>query len=137
MSTIYYLPDERKVETSIPTTILEASLGAGIPHAHACGGVARCSTCRVLVVDGIEHCGQRNDREKEFADRLHFSPEIRLACQTQVTGDVRLRRLALDALDIEVICQLSEGESPSAIGDEKQLAILFADIRNFTAIAEI
>src|SRR6266851_4332189 len=137
MARVRFLPDELDVEALADETLLNASTRAGIPHAHACGGNARCSTCRVLVVDGIEHCGPRNNQEKEFAERLRFSPEIRLACQTQVTGNVRLRRLALDALDIEVICQLSEGESPSAIGDEKQLAILFADIRNFTSIAEI
>ena len=34
------------------TTLLEASLLAGIPHAHICGGRGRCSTCRVHVVNG-------------------------------------------------------------------------------------
>jgi adenylate cyclase len=33
-------------------TILEASLKAGIPHCHACGGKGQSSTCRILVNSG-------------------------------------------------------------------------------------
>src|SRR5690606_24450429 len=32
--------------------LLDVSLNAGIPHFHACGGKARCSTCRVVVLEG-------------------------------------------------------------------------------------
>jgi len=35
-------------------TILEASLSKGIMHFNACGGKAKCSTCRVLVIEGEE-----------------------------------------------------------------------------------
>ena len=137
MPKIYYVPDDREVETSPATTILRASLEAGIPHAHACGGNARCSTCRVLVLEGVEHCGPRNEQEQQFAERLHFNQRLRLACQTTVTGNVRLRRLALDANDVELISRLSAGATPSPIGEEKYLAILFADIRGFTALSEL
>ncbi len=36
-------------------SLLKASLNAGIPHFHACGGKAKCSTCRVLVLEGDQH----------------------------------------------------------------------------------
>ena len=39
-------PDGRRVAIVQGTTILEASRGAGIPHASLCGGRGRCSTCR-------------------------------------------------------------------------------------------
>ena len=112
-------------------TLLHASLRASIAHAHACGGNARCSTCRVLIVDGLEHCAPPNDKETRLAERLHFGPDIRLACQTTVSGDVELRRLVLDAEDLEIV-----GSSPRSVGEEKEVAILFADIRGFTTFAE-
>jgi adenylate cyclase len=40
---------EKIVEVAKGQSILDASLTAGIPHFHACGGNAKCSTCRVLV----------------------------------------------------------------------------------------
>ena len=136
MLCIYYLPDEREVEASEAETILQASLKASIPHAHACGGNARCSTCRVLILEGVEHCAPRNTKEKELADRLRFCPEIRLACQTTIASNVKLRRLVLDDEDVELTSQLRVEATPTSVGEEKHVAILFADIRGFTTFAE-
>jgi adenylate cyclase len=67
---------------------------------------------------------------------LNFSPETRLACQTKITGDVNVRRLVVDEDDIEFTRGIAEGPRPASIGEEKQLAILFADVRGFTALSE-
>lgn len=135
MPKIHYLPDNKDVESDAGETILRASLRSGIPHTCACGGNARCSTCRVLVIEGIEACAPRNEKEQAMAGRLHFTPEIRLACQTTLNGAVRIRRLALDAEDVELIKH--EADAPRmAIGVEKRIAILFSDIRGFTPFSE-
>ena len=136
MAQIHYLLDEQNIESGAGETILSASLRAGIPHAQACGGKARCSTCRVLIVEGLEHCLQRNAEEQRLANRLRFGPQIRLACQTCITGDVTVRRLILDAEDLEITPQPASITGPVSIGEEKKLAILFADIRGFTRFAE-
>src|SRR5262245_54596697 len=99
---IYYHPDEREVLTTEAETILKASLRSGIPHTHVCGGKARCSTCRVMIVEGVENLDLRSEREQAMADRLKFSPTIRLACQTTFQGQIRLRRLVIDDEDIEL-----------------------------------
>ena len=39
---------EKIIEIKEGQSILEASLQAGIPHYHECGGKAKCSTCRIL-----------------------------------------------------------------------------------------
>ncbi|WP_293148873.1 adenylate/guanylate cyclase domain-containing protein [Microcoleus sp. bin48.metabat.b7b8b9.023] len=138
MPQIHYLPDDRAIEIDDDDIILEASLRAGIPHTHACGGSARCSTCRVLIVEGLEFCSPRNSAEDELANKLRLDPEIRLACQTQVAGGkVILRRLAIDSEDLETFNDEIAGNFISApVGQEKKIAILFADIRGFTAFAE-
>lgn len=71
-----------------------------------------------------------------MAERLRFSAEIRLACQTRVTGDVKLRRLVLDADDASLTDQRGSRLAPRLVGEEKRVAALFADIRGFTAFAE-
>ncbi len=138
MPEIHYLPDDRAIEIYDDDIILEASLRAGIPHTHACGGSARCSTCRVLIVEGLEFCSPRNSAEEDLANKLRLNPEIRLACQTQVAGGkVILRRLAIDSEDLETFNDEIAGNLISApVGQEKKIAILFADIRGFTAFAE-
>src|SRR6185295_16028480 len=77
------------VVTAAPgQTILEASLAAGIPHTHECGGNARCSTCRVLVLEGARNLSPRESAELKLARRLGFGDDIRLACQTRPNGPV-------------------------------------------------
>ncbi len=126
---------EKEVPTTTRTTILNASLGAGIPHTHICGGRARCSTCRVLITEGLEHCRPRNAEEERLARIKGFSPQVRLACQTTVTGDVRLRRLVLDDADIRVAIQEGRND-PGDVGREAEVTVLFCDIRSFTSFAE-
>jgi len=89
-----------------------------------------------MIVDGLEHCPQRNAQEEQLANRLRFGPQIRLACQTCITGDVTVRRLILDAEDLEITRQFISVTIPVSVGEEKKIAILFADIRGFTRFAE-
>ncbi len=140
MLQIYYLPDQRLVEVGQDAvTILDASLAASIPHTHVCGGNGRCSTCRVFISEGLEHCTPRTPAEQELAKRLHFTPQMRLACQTELQGEgqICLRRLSLDAEDLALFHDQAYGKiMPAFVGSEQQVAILFADIRGFTAFSE-
>src|SRR5205823_4161781 len=47
---------QRAVRVPRGWTVLEASRHFGIPHRATCGGRARCSTCRVRVGSGANHC---------------------------------------------------------------------------------
>ena len=136
MPHIYYQPDDRSVETQPEETILQTSLRERILHAHACGGHARCSTCRVVVLEGLEHCSPRSAEEQALAKRLHFGPTIRLACQTTISGNVKLRRPVLDAVDVTLTSRSLRGTTPHRVGEEKQIAILFANISQYTPFAE-
>ncbi len=126
-------PDKQVFEINPNETVLLASLQAGIPHAHACGGNARCSTCRVLITEGLEHCAPRNALEETLSVKLGFSANIRLACQTKVGDDIAMRRLILDSED-ERLAQ--DQVKLGKIGEEKSLAILFSDIYGFTKLSE-
>ncbi len=125
-------PDGRRVAVSAGTTILEASRGAGIPHASVCGGRGRCSTCRVRVGAGAERLPPPSEAEARVLARVGAAPNTRLACQTR------------PAADIEVTPRLPSAAGPRDAaaaarhrqGEEREVAILFADLRGFTALAE-
>jgi serine/threonine protein kinase/hemoglobin-like flavoprotein len=77
-------------------SLLDASLAAGIPHFHACGGRARCSTCRVVVLEGGDSLSPRTPAEQAIARRSAWPATTRLACQAKVQGPCMVRRLVVD-----------------------------------------
>jgi adenylate cyclase len=136
MPLIYYLPDRKTIEAGDGQTLLQAALRAKIPHTNVCGGSGRCSTCRVSVIEGQEHCSPRTPEEQAIADMLHFPATVRLACQTVTTDTVKVRRLVEELEDVDVNALFIEGTDACAIGEEKDILILFSDIQGFTPFAE-
>ena len=102
---------------------------------HACGGRAQCSTCRVWFLEGLEHCSERTEPERAIAGPLRLAPEVRLACQTRVSGDLTLRRLVLDATDLQITSQLAKPRLGRS-GEIRTAAVLFCDIRDFTRLSQ-
>ena len=129
MSKVTFLPDNRECEAPNNLTILEVAKRNNIPHVAACGGEGKCTTCRLLILEGIENCSDETDLERELIDQAHTTSGFRLACQTSITGDITARRLVLDSEDIQHMSFDRQGES-------KKIAILFSDIRGFTPFSE-
>lgn len=115
------------------STILETALHNNYPLYHLCGGNAKCTTCRVFVSDGLDLLSNRNEREQALADRKGWPKEIRLACQTEVFGNIGVRRIIRDNKDLKTVT--SESKS-SRTGEECFAVILFLDIKGFTAFTE-
>jgi adenylate cyclase len=125
------------IHVSEKQTLLEASLEAGVPLYHVCGGNAKCSTCRVLVLQGNEWLSPLNEKEKALKQQMHFPLNVRLACQTHTAGGpVRLSRMLKDETDIDLYVGLTAGGATQQIGEEKELVLLFLDIRSFTPFIE-
>ncbi len=134
--TIEFL-NEKVISIQANQTILQASLEADIPHYHACGGKARCSTCRVVVQEGGEHLSDPNTAEQNLRMKKKFPENVRLACQTKVIGnDVKIQRIIRDETDLDLYVYGSDCENLQTVGDEKQMALFFLDIRNFTPFIE-
>ncbi|MEK9947443.1 MAG: adenylate/guanylate cyclase domain-containing protein [Alphaproteobacteria bacterium] len=131
MVTISYA-DGRKVAMEPGSSVLDASRRIGMPHASVCGGRGRCSTCRVHISEGRENLPKPSAEESRVLQRVGASDATRLACQLRPTHDVSVTPLlAPDAT-------AKDGHRRSAIsqGAEREVAILFADIRAFTAFSE-
>lgn len=73
--------------TGQPGSILDIALAHGVDLEHACGGVCACSTCHIIVKEGLDSCNEGTDDE---FDQLEEAPGItlqsRLGCQCVPNG---------------------------------------------------
>jgi 2Fe-2S ferredoxin len=84
--------DGREVHVPPGTSILDAALDNGIELDHNCGGNCACSTCHVIVLEGMENLSEMSDDEEDMLDTAHgLTLESRLGCQSKVMGDVKVR----------------------------------------------
>ena len=63
---------------------------AGIDILHRCGGNARCTTCRVELIEG--NAGEMGELERNrLAMEAELAPNVRLSCQIRVHDDLKVR----------------------------------------------
>jgi 2Fe-2S ferredoxin len=73
--------------TGLPGSILDIAWAAGVPLDHACGGVCACSTCHVIVQEGLDSCNGASEDELEMLDEARgLTMESRLGCQCVPNG---------------------------------------------------
>jgi 2Fe-2S ferredoxin len=81
--------DGKEVHVPPGTTILDAALDNDIELTHNCGGNCACSTCHVIIEEGMENLSEMSEDEEDMLDTAPgLTLESRLACQSKVSGDV-------------------------------------------------
>jgi adenylate cyclase len=113
-------------------TVLEALRAARVPHASVCGGRARCSTCRIHIDAGADHLPAPDEHELKVLRRISAPTSVRLACQLRPHTDLSVTPLlpaTATAADAMERAQYQRSE-------ERAVAVLFADLRGFTRLAE-
>jgi len=125
-------PDGRFLDVVPGTSVLEASRLGRIPHASICGGRGRCSTCRVLVRARGHAVPPPDEAERRVLRRIGAPPGVRLACQLRPAAPIEVTPL------LPPFAQAADGVRgvELAQGREREIAIVFVDIRGFTALAE-
>lgn len=125
-------PSGRVVAIVHGVSVLEASRMAGIPHASVCGGRGRCSTCRVRVEGPREAVQPPGSEEVKVLHRVGAAPNVRLACQLRPRGDLRVTPL----LPATALARDGFGSPHYLHGAEREIVILFGDLRAFTKLSE-
>ncbi|HEX2890160.1 adenylate/guanylate cyclase domain-containing protein [Vineibacter terrae] len=127
-------PEGRFVSLPAGLSLLEMSRVVGIPHASVCGGRGRCSTCRVRIAGpDVERLPAASAEEARVLQRIGAPQGVRLACQTRPPpGIYTVTPMLPPAADTRDVLR---GDL-AAHGTERVVAVLFADLRDFTAISE-
>ncbi len=88
-----------EAETATGTQVIDAPEGkklvlvledAGIDILHRCGGNARCTTCRVEVLEGDPGPSGELERNR-LAMEAELAENVRLSCQIRVNSDLKVR----------------------------------------------
>jgi len=106
-------------------TLLEMSRSRNIPHASLCGGRGRCTTCRVVVEEGGDMLHAPSDAEARTLAAVGAGPHTRLACQIRPKDPTTVFRVFRPDGRMN--------RNHASQGEEKELAVLFLDMRGFTA----
>lgn len=124
--------DGRAVRAPAGFSILEASRLEGVSHFSACGGKGRCSTCRVKILESDIPLPEPGDIERATLQRIHADSDVRLGCQLRPSGRVKVALL----LSSRQRDDSPASDEPIRPGREEEIAVLFCDLRNFTALSE-
>ncbi|HUK57234.1 MAG TPA: 2Fe-2S iron-sulfur cluster-binding protein [Nitrospiria bacterium] len=72
-----------------PGSLLDIALAHGITMGHNCGGNCACTTCHIVVKQGMENLSAMEQDEEDRLDMAEgLTLSSRLGCQAVVQGDV-------------------------------------------------
>jgi 2Fe-2S ferredoxin len=77
-----YCPQGATVQAPRGTSVCEALVDHGIEIEHACEMSCACTTCHVIVKEGLNSLGEIDEAEEDLLDRAWgLTPTSRLSCQ--------------------------------------------------------
>jgi adenylate cyclase len=124
-------PDAVTVEAPKGMSVLEVSRMTRRAHMSVCGGRARCTTCRVQIASAAGELPEANELEALALRRIGAPDNVRLACQLRPQVDLTVQPLLHPS-----IVAVTHAEAGQEFGEEREVTILFVDIRGSTSLAE-
>ena len=76
--------------TNLSKTLLEHLHQNNLDWMHSCGGKGRCTTCKVIIKEGLEQFQPLTRSERKYKLGGELKQQERLACQAKINGDVTL-----------------------------------------------
>jgi len=86
---VKFLPMNVEAMAEEGETILDVAEKSGVDLPHNCGGVCACSTCHVIIREGMESLSPLQENEEDRLDMAeNLTLHSRLGCQAIISGDV-------------------------------------------------
>ncbi len=87
-TSVAVVPEEiTSKQDGLSGSILSLAIQAGLDIDHSCGGVCACSTCHVIIREGLDSCNEATEDEEDMLDLAPgLESQSRLACQCVPNG---------------------------------------------------
>lgn len=80
-----YCPQGAQIQANVGDSICEALLEHGVEIEHACDMSCACTTCHIIVREGMSSLNALDENEEDLLDRAWgLEPNSRLSCQAFV-----------------------------------------------------
>jgi len=76
-------------DLSLP--VLQHLHGNFIDWMHSCGGKGRCTSCKMVVLAGMENISSLSPAEQKYRAAGLLGVNERLTCQARISGDIAIR----------------------------------------------
>lgn len=88
MHRVFFAPSFRKIFAEEGKSLLDSARESGVYIPSECNGKGKCGRCRIRLIEG--EAGPFTQEESEFIKDLDRQQGYRLACKTQVVGEVTI-----------------------------------------------
>jgi adenylate cyclase len=85
---VRFVPSGVEIDAPPGSTLLDATIAAGLPIARSCGADGVCGKCALHVLAGAEHLSAETPGEARIKVRQRVDAAQRLACRALLHGDV-------------------------------------------------
>ncbi|MEH6469904.1 MAG: ISC system 2Fe-2S type ferredoxin [Halopseudomonas sp.] len=81
-------PEGKVIEVEPGVSVCDAALAEGIEIEHACEKSCACTTCHVIVREGVDSLDEADELEDDMLDKAWgLEPDSRLSCQAIVADE--------------------------------------------------
>ena len=77
------------IQNDAGKTVLQNIHASGTDWLFMCGGKGRCTTCKIVVLEGADNLSVLTESENRYRLLRRLKENERLACQVRANGDVR------------------------------------------------
>ncbi len=92
-----------------PSSLLDVMLGHKIHLEHACGGNCACTTCHVIVKEGLSKLSEAEEQEEDMLDKAPgLTPKSRLGCQAVVQDPKAELTIVVPRYTINLVSESAE-----------------------------
>jgi 2Fe-2S ferredoxin len=82
---------EKIIETKdLSKTLLQQFHDQNLDWMHACGAKGRCTTCKAIVIQGIENFQPLTPAEEKYRQSGMLKNNERLCCQAKIKADISI-----------------------------------------------
>ena len=84
--------DHKTISSEVSSgAVLHVLHTQGVDWMHACGGKGRCTTCKMIVIDGMENLSALSPFEIRCRELKALKDNERLACQCTLQHELTIR----------------------------------------------